>query len=368
MLLLTIAVILIIIYIIEKISMENALKGIQYIQKPSISVVEPNEEFDIICILQNRTRRFISFLKLREKYSKEIQLCLNDSIKSPKNSNIILEEGAIESSCYLMPKQKLERRIKAYIEKRGRYFLYGATIFGGDFLGINEVPGDYSCIEEIVVIPAQAKIPDIEIILNGYIGDISINRFIFEDPVLTAGFNDYTGQEPQKMISWVQSARVGHLMVKKYDYTLEPMLKVVLNTECMLQNYAELIEECFSIARSVCQFLESRNVKYRFITNATIAGAAPVWASTDYGWGREYLMGILEGLGRALYTEKESFEKMIEKVLDSAELGVGHILITPDITDEYLIKKDKLKERTALDVCVLTPSQREEENVFDFFN
>ncbi len=349
MFLLTLITIILIVYIIEQNSIKNALKGIEYTQNTSLTLVEPNEEFDIVCILQNRTRRFVAFLRLKEKFSKEIELFLKNSEKFDNN--------ILESSHYLMPRQKLERRFRASIPKRGRYFLYGATIFGGDFLGISETIGDYSCIEEVVAIPKESKLPDIEIKLSGYIGDISINRFIFEDPILTAGFNDYTGQEPQKMISWVQTARVGHLMVKKYDYTLELIVTVLLNIDYNGDNNEELVEECFSIGRSVCQFLESKNIKYRFITNATIAGTRPIWANSDYGWGKNYLMNILEGLGRAVYIVREPYEKMLDRALNIAELGVGHILITPKMEESYLAGKDKLKELTGYDVCMLTPNQ-----------
>ena len=349
MYLLTLIIIIIIVYIIEQTSINNALKGIEYTQNPSLTLVEPNEEFDIVCVLQNRTRRFVAFLRLKEKFSKDIVLFLKNIEKS--NNNIL------ESSHFLMPKQRLERRIKACIPKRGRYFLYGATIYGGDFLGISETVGDYSCIEEVVVIPKESKLPDIEIRLSGYIGDISINRFIFEDPILTAGFNDYTGQEPQKMISWIQTARVGHLMVKKYDYTIELLVTVLLNIDYNGDNQEELLEQCFSIGRSVCQFLESKNIKYRFITNATIAGASPIWASSDYGWGKNYMMNILEGLGRAVYLVREPYEKMLDRAMNFAELGIGHILITPKMEESYLASKDKLRELTGQDVCVLTPNQ-----------
>ena len=44
-------------------------------------------------------------------------------------------------------------------------------------------------------------------VLSGFLGDVSVRRFIYEDPVLTTGFREYTGREPMKHISWTQSAR-----------------------------------------------------------------------------------------------------------------------------------------------------------------
>jgi len=370
MFLITIIAIAAVIYIIERNSIKNALTGIEYSQKPSLKIIEPDEEFDIICVLKNRTRRFVSYLKLQEKFSKEIVVS-----KKTKDLDFMI----IESSQYLMPRQILERRIRASIPKRGRYFLYGATIYGGDFLGITETIGRYDSIEEIVVIPKETTVSDIDVKLSGYIGEMSINRFIFEDPILTVGFNDYTGQEPQKMISWVQTARLGQLMVKKYDYTLELMVTVILNIDYSGYKQDELVEECFSMARSVCQFLESRNIKYKVITNAITAGTKPIFENLDYfAWGRNHLMTVLEGLGRATKgVIRESYNKLLNRAIDCAESGVGHILITPDIEEIYfkennnLLNKEsnylhidagymtgleKLKELTGHDVCVLNPS------------
>lgn len=356
MFLITILAIAAIIYIIERNSIKNALTGIEYFQKPSLKIIEPDEKFDIVCVLKNRTRRFVSYLKLQEKFSKEIVVL---------NKTNDLDFMIIESSQYLMPRQVLERRIRASIPRRGRYFLYGATIYGGDFLGITETIGNYTDIEEVIVIPRETSVSDIEVKLSGYIGEMSINRFIFEDPILTVGFNDYTGQEPQKMISWTQTARVGHLMVKKYDYTLELMVTVILNIDYSGYKHEEVVEECFSIARSVCQFLESRNIKYKVITNAITAGTKPIFEHLDYfAWGSNHLMTILEGLGRATKDViRESYKKLIDRTIDSAESGVGHILITADNEDFYLQNEkgyitglEKLRELTGHDVCVLNPN------------
>lgn len=370
MFLITIIAIAIIIYIIENNSIKNALNGIEYSQKPTLTIVEPDEEFDVVCVLKNRTRRFVSYLKLKEKFSKEIII--------PKKTDDV-GYAFIQSSKYLMPRQVLERRIRASIPKRGRYLLYGATIYGGDFLGFTETIGNYESIEEVVVIPKETTVSNLEIKLSGYIGEMSINRFIFEDPILTVGFNDYTGQEPQKMISWTQTARVGHLMVKKYDYTLELIVTVILNIDYDGDNREKLVEECFSICRSVCQYLEAKNIKYRVIANTITEGVIQTFRNVDgFAWGRNYLMNILEDLGRAsIDIVRESYEKMMSKVIDFAELGVGHILITPDIEgvyskeeanfskneSDYLkvelrssVTLDKLRELTGHGVCILTPN------------
>ena len=53
--------------------------------------------------------------------------------------------------------------------------------------------------------PRRAASPSFDMLLGGMIGDISVNRFIFEDPMLTIGFSDYTGREPMRDISWTRA-------------------------------------------------------------------------------------------------------------------------------------------------------------------
>ncbi len=356
MFVITIIAIALIVYIIEKNSVKNALDGIEYNQKPSLSIVEPNEEFDIVCVLKNRSRRFKSYLRLKERFSKEINI-------PTKREDY--NYAYVESSQYMMPRQVLERRLRVSIPRRGRYLMYGATIFGGDFLGLTETVGIYETTEEIVVIPKETTVSNIDVKLNGYIGEMSVNRFIFEDPVLTVGFSEYTGQEPQKMISWLQTAKLGQLMVKKYDHTLELMVTVILNLDYVGEDSDELVEECFSICRTVCQYLDAKNIKYKVVSNAILEGSKQVFQDyKEFYWGKNYLMTVLEGLGRASSDIiKDSYEQMMEKAINFAESGVGHILITPNIDDVYskedagsLFLIDKLKDISGHDVCILTPS------------
>ncbi len=75
--------------------------------------------------------------------------------------------------------------------------------------------------------------------LGGVIGDISVNRFIFEDPMLTVGFSEYTGREPMRDISWTQSARLGRMMVKNYDHTVDLSVTILLNVQSVLNVFED---------------------------------------------------------------------------------------------------------------------------------
>ena len=80
-----------------------------------------------------------------------------------------------------------------------------------------------------------------------------------EDPVLTIGYLDYTGREPMKKISWMHSAKVGKLMVKNSDYTVDANAAIVLN---LASGSAKEKEKCLEIVRTVCEKLEEEKIPY----------------------------------------------------------------------------------------------------------
>ena len=110
-------------------------------------------------------------------------------------------------------------------------------------------------------------------LLGSFLGDYSVQRYLYEDPVMTAGYREYTGREPMKQISWKQSAHSMGLMVREYDHTVEPVLTLLLNVETAQERKEPVLETCYSLARTVCQELEDKGIKYVFCTNAAQAGA-----------------------------------------------------------------------------------------------
>lgn len=344
-------------------SLQDPLAKVTYDCRPSKDVVEPGEPFEIITVLQN-TRRFpIPFIKMEE--------LLPASMEFPEPIPPLRQEkgGLVRTgTLYLMPRQTLQRRQPAFIRQRGRYFFRGATLFGGDFLGIRESSRQYHLSKELVVLPTAIDCPLLLENLGGFLGDISVNRFILEDPVLTLGYRDYTGREPQKAIGWSQSARAGKLMVKKYDYTMELSVTVILNVDggaSTERQDPQQIEHCFSMARAVCEVLEDRGIQYGFLTNATAAGAMGCWSLLEEGLGSRHFFTILEGLGRATYDRTQPFAQLLHRAAKRAQQGQAHIIITPALLPEFQPMIDRLRHLTGSQISVLAGNEYEARQAFD---
>lgn len=344
----------------QRYTLAHALDGVVYDTYPSRDTVDPEEAFEAVTVLENRKRMPMMYLRVQEQLPPGVcvlseQIALSGAQDAPRMSCRV----------YLLGRQRLERRVTLCLPARGRYFLRGGQLAAGDFLGLTETYDYVPRLREIVVLPRTAEIPALSAVLGGYLGDRSVNRFILEDPVLTLGFREYTGREPQKHISWTQSARSGQLMVKRFDFTQEQTVTVLLNVECAALRGEALwarIEQCFSLARGVCEELERQGVSYGFLTNATAAGAMGLWSTVADGLGGEHLHTILEGLGRATYDCAERFSETAARAVRRAELGRGHIFITPALLPEHEHALARLRELTGggictLEVCALFPDE-----------
>ncbi len=356
MIILSTFLIIVAVILIEVISLKNAMTSIDYEITPGLILVEPEQEFEFLSVVQNKANRFVTFLEIGERFPKEVVI---------KSKSAITRSTFVEltTTHFLMPRQKLERKIKATILKRGRYPLLNSILGEGDFLGIRRVEKTFKSSHEIVVMPKSAQLSDFEISLAGFIGDLSANRFIFEDPVLTVGFGDYTGREPLRSISWTQTAKTGNLTVKKYDHTVQPTVAVILNTHATFEDkeqYQQALEKCFSITRTVCQHLESQKIKYKFFTNASVPGFNGSFDTHYSAGGSQYLISILECLGRAIYGKTCTFKVLSENAMKYSEYGQGFIIITPDVNDDFHLNVHKLTEAAGFSPCILNASEEAE--------
>ena len=259
------------------------------------------------------------------------------------NSGII---QVYSSTLYLIPRSKLRRTLKITFDKRGRYLFRGASLYGGDFVGSKTQYKRFPAMREVVVYPKAIDAPQLQEIMGGFLGDISVRRFIMEDPILTIGTREYTGKEPLKQMSWKHTARTNQMMVKQFDYTTEMVVTIFLdisNTKGK-RTPNEYLESCFSVARTASQYLENQKVSFEFVMNAYIAGFQANQIAQSLG--KAHLRLIFEKLGRATYEITETFEEMIERFMIGQDKNRSIIIITPrrDPAKQRLV--DQLQKKT----------------------
>ena len=342
---LAILVLLVGFYCLEKYSSKHAFRGIGYDIKPSRTLVEADEEFILETTISNAKWLPLDFLRLGELLPENI------SLSGETSSLVRTQRGTARVDCtYLGSYEELKRTCKASMPGRGVYFFWGATLSAGSISGFTEVTKEFHLTREIVVKPKPIESIELYRQLGKFVGEHSVNIFLYEDPILTIGFRDYTEHDPMRAISWKQTARFGKLMVKKFDHTLDLTTTVLLNTAAN----PEELELLLSMTRTVCDFLEAAEIPYRLVTNASIGGRA---RSVPDGLGADHLAAALGLLGRVSQNARENFREILAKVAKGAEQGRAHILLTPELSADVTPFLYKLRARTGRNVLILTPEQ-----------
>lgn len=321
-------------YSLDKLSFRRELKN---------KIVEIDEPFYVDSIIENRKWLPLSFLQIKEKYPKHFDFVHKNNVQDIGLSKIHT------MTMTLLPYQRITRSYELVASKRGRHFLQEATLISGDFIGRETVSKIFDQDhQEVVVLPKPVILDEILEPYGNYYGDISVNRWIIEDPILNRGLREYTGNEPEKHIHWPSSLKTGELLVKNFDFTTDNSAVVVLNTAMSKHTWGkkdpEKIERCFSITRSVLEEFEDIGIPYGMASNVGTIHQYFGKTLTDIGYGPGHLRGLLEALGRAEYYSNISFGKLLDKLVTSEDHSRTYILITPTIIEEDLISLAELQK------------------------
>ena len=239
------------------------------------------------------------------------------------------------------PHSKVSGKVRFSYSKRGIQPLGKLYLEAGDFLGLRSRVISREPEQSLVVTARlREQAPQLRT-LGGLLGEISVRRFIHEDPALVAGYREYTGREPMKRISWTATARTGQLTVKDPDFTVDANVAVVVNMQDPRRRY---METCLELVRTVCEALEERKIPYALLSNGDLAGLPE-------GLGKSHIFAILRRIGVSRLSAYESFRALAEAVLRDRRDNRSCIVITPEPESEAVLAL--LRQHSDARVCVL---------------
>lgn len=337
-----------VLYWVEKYSLKHGLDHVSFSTSLDKVLVEPDEPFTWTMTVKNDKWMMVPYLRLLE--------FVPSGLKFAETGAEVEQKGmrGLRSVLYLGSHQKTELSRLVKLPERGRYFFRGSSVECGDFLGYQNSMENYPEIAEVVVKPKAYPHGEISLLLGGYLGDYAVRNSLFEDPVLTIGFREYTGREPFRSISWTQSARHNRLLVKQQEPVADLSCTVLLNTQCHKGKHVSvLLEKTYSMVRSLCEELERKHVSYDFYTNGVIAGAMGNWKRVEEGLGAGHLETVLEGLGRMTYDAAEPLDSFFMRVLKGAHGGNSFVVVTPERTERLDELVAGLAERSGRKVLVI---------------
>lgn len=182
---------------------KHGLRNIYSTYGPEENIVDTGETFCIRIHVENRSKWPVPYVKINMYVPEDIKVT-GSSFRFSKESG--RGGGLVETSVWMRPGQRIQMEIPVIIAQRGRYVLSHPNILGGDFLGISETRQEIKIFREVIAAPKPQADEKTRELLGSFLGDYSVQRYLYEDPVMTAGYREYTGREPMKQISWKQSA------------------------------------------------------------------------------------------------------------------------------------------------------------------
>ena len=325
--------------------------ALQYIQASSQGasvLAQPGEKVIWTTTVENHGPLPVPFLRLELRFPNELQSADSDLwIRGHSRSGI--QRWTTEERLSLGAHRSRSRSIPLTPLRRGEFEPGGCRLSVGDLLGFQETSLELPA-GKLVVMPEPAKNLRTFQAVSGFLGDISVRRFILEDPILTIGFRDYTGREPMKDVSWTRTAMTGKLQVKQYDHTAEQSVTILLNAEGAC---AEEMEAMFRQMRSVCEELERKKIPFSIRTNGCLNGPVGKLFHLSEGLGQQHLNTILYSLGRADYTCYFSFRQLARKALDHRKSNESYLVISPKESPVLSQSIRQLEAASGHPVCIL---------------
>lgn len=326
------------------------LEDLQLHSRLNLTLAEPGEIVRLDNEVANRSRYFPTLVRLIE-YLPDNARIVPDCELSDGYIFKLSKCSYVNRSFMLNPKRKRNFHVNFVIRERGRHFISRYELCSGDLFGLNEKQKHLTSRDYVAILPQRTISPDNLRILGSFLGDISVRRFIMEDPVLTIGFNDYTGREPMKQISWTRSASAGQLKVRQYDHTVNQTVTVIMNLS--VGTNAEL-EEVFSTVRMVAEQLETRHIAFSLITNTRLEGGEGTMNTISEGLGETHLNAVLYALACAEYTCYYSFEALVQNLISKASAETTYIVVTAPLEGSEAEALGVLNAFCSGRVCPLT--------------
>jgi len=179
---------------------------------------------ELVEVIENKKLLPLLWLKVETRF--------NESILFTKNDNTFVSAGGFHRSILaLPPMRRVKRTYRIVCTKRGYYPLGSATVTTGDLMGLVEKNFSYTPESGLHVFPIPVMRSELNLPSRSFQGDVIVRRFFLPDPFMPSGVRDYVPDDPQKLINWKASAKVGRLVVNKCDFTADSKLMVFFNVD-----------------------------------------------------------------------------------------------------------------------------------------
>ncbi|MGP4040707.1 DUF58 domain-containing protein [Gracilibacillus sp. D59] len=260
-------VVLLIIIILQGLLFNKlGLKGITYKRAFKQDNVFEGETIEMVDEIANKKLLPIPWIRLESKMSPYL---ISQSEREKQQKEGEMFHRTLFS---LLPYQKITRRHQLIGTKRGYYPLNTVSVTTGDSVGFSEVFDSFEASTSVTVYPKLVPMEDIPLPSHSWLGDITVKRWIVEDPFLQAGIREYQQGDSLNSINWKATARTQSLQINKKDFTADHHLMIYVNFDTnedirMPIEQPDVIEKGLSYAASLANYAIEQGISTGFGCN-----------------------------------------------------------------------------------------------------
>ncbi|KAB8132333.1 DUF58 domain-containing protein [Gracilibacillus oryzae] len=352
-------VLLIIILLQGMIYNKWGLKGITYKREFKQKTVFEGETIEMVDQIVNRKLLPIPWIRLESKISQHL---VTEALENKAGG----EEVFHRSLFSLLPYQKITRTHHLTAMKRGYYPLDTVSVTTGDAIGFGESFDSIEASTAVTVYPKIVAIDEIPLPSHSWLGDISVKRWIIEDPFLHAGVRVYRAGDPLNTINWKATARSQKMQVNKKDYTADHHLMIYVNFDTNedirlpIEN-PERLEEALSYAASLAAYTIEQGIATGFGCNGyfvepftnTLERIKPSIRVGPSSSGSQ-LDYILDTIAKVKMDRSRNFRAFLEEDIEQELSDTDIILFTRQVSEKVEQKIAQLEQLgNAVEVVLL---------------
>jgi len=345
------------------------LKGISYHRYFEQTSVFEGEKVVMVYEIMNRKVLPVAWLRLETTIHSNL---LNEETVEAE------DEGPVSHSTLfsLWPYQKITRRHHFVGRKRGYYPLQNVSITVGDAMGFGEVFDSFTAQTAITVYPKLVPMEEIPLPSHSWLGEITVKRWIMEDPFLHAGIREYKIGDPFNSINWKATARTQSFQINKKDYTADHHLLIYvdfdINEDIRLpMEKLYIFEKALSYAATLASYTINHGVATGFgcngyfvrpfvKANELVKPSVRIEPSSD-GQQAEF---ILDAIAKVKMDRSRNFSAFLQEDIDD-ELTNSDIIIFAYKTSEKVELQIEKLEQLGNSVKVVTLAHEERKAVVE---
>lgn len=323
------------------------LRKIEYSRFFSVPAVFEGEEVEMVERIFNGKLLPIPWLRVESR--------IDAALRFGHRADLDVKHDEFHKSLFsLKPYMLISRRHRVKCTRRGCYDLETCALTSGDIFGLIERSVSVSAASRLLVYPRLLPLEEIPLPSHSWLGDVTVRRWIMEDPFLIAGVREYRSGDPLNRINWNATARAGKIQVHNREFSSDPRLMIYLNVETEDDLWdtvwdTEPVEKGISYAASLAQLAVDRGIPVGFGCNGQIKGEPDRPVRIPPQCSNEHLIGLFECMAKLVIKRTLTFYTFLEQEIERGLNNTDILIITPFFSERIQNQIDRLQ---ALDNAV----------------